>query len=221
MNLKQKGIRVRLIVDNVLDAGTVTTISADRLRVLARAANDNLHQVILIVQSEAAAKAIGDLNGATTKKGSQMPAEFYRWSREETLELLNRLENKEELLKKRLGDGLKDLEAEALERAAIPDQYGLWRPRDTLRYIMTGDPPEAPLPGRFEISFLLKNFKTKFEKKDILKDSSSFEGKPNAESNAESNAASNAEAMGGRGTALTQPVWVRQLKQDWPTKSQP
>ena len=144
-------------MDNMLDDRTRIGQSADRLRVLARAANDKLHQVMIIVQSEAAAKAIGDLNGATTKKGSQMPAEFYRWSREETVKLLNGLENKEELLKTRLGEAdLKDLEAEALERAAIPDQYGLWRPRDTLRYIMTGDPPEAPLPGRFEILFRRK-----------------------------------------------------------------
>ena len=118
---------------------------------LARAANDNLHQVIVIVQSETAAKDIGDLNGDTTRKGNQMPAVWYRWSREETLELLNRISDIQELLEKQLGyDGEAEernvLLAEALERSEIPDKYGCWRPRSTKRYIMTGDRPIAPLP---------------------------------------------------------------------------
>ena len=54
--LRGKGIRLRLILDNVLYCSTIIEQSGDRLRVLARAANDNLHQVIVIVQSEAAAK---------------------------------------------------------------------------------------------------------------------------------------------------------------------
>ena len=45
-NLKDKGIRVRLangyiLLDNVLDGGTISAQSGDRLSVLARAANDN------------------------------------------------------------------------------------------------------------------------------------------------------------------------------------
>ena len=148
--LKEKGIRVRLILDNVLDSSAIITQSGDRLRALARAANDNSHQVIVIVQSEAAAQEIGGLNGDTTRKGNQMPAEFYRWSREETEALLNST-NIQELLKKPLGDDaeaedLNVLLAEALERSEIPDKYGRWRPRSTKRYIMTGDRPTAPLP---------------------------------------------------------------------------
>ena len=147
--LKDKGIRVRLILDNVLDSGTMSEQSADRLKVLARAANDNLHQIIVIVQSEAAATSIGALNGDTTHKGNQMPAEWYRWSRQETQKLLNST-NIQELLKKRLRDGdaeeLNVLMTEALDRAEIPDEYGQWRPRSTKRYIMTGDRPTAPLP---------------------------------------------------------------------------
>ena len=149
--LRGKGIRLRLILDNVLDGSTVIQQSGDRLSVLARAANDNLHQVIVIVQSEAAAKAIGDLNGDTTRKGNQMPAVWYRWSGEETLELLNRTSNVQEPLEKRLQDDGEAKErnvllAEALERSEIPDKYGRWRPRSTKRYIMTGDRPTAPLP---------------------------------------------------------------------------
>ena len=149
--LRGKGIRLRLILDNVLDSTSIIEQSGDRLRVLARAANDNLHQVIVIVQSETAAKDIGDLNGDTTRKGNQMPAVWYRWSREETLELLNRISDIQELLEKQLGyDGEAEernvLLAEALERSEIPDKYGCWRPRSTTRYIMTGDRPIAPLP---------------------------------------------------------------------------
>ena len=149
--LRGKGIRLRLILDNVLYCSTIIEQSGDRLRVLARAANDNLHQVIVIVQSEAAAKDIGDLNGDTTRKGNQMPAVWYRWSREEMLELLNRISDIQELLEKQLGyDGEAEernvLLAEALERLEIPDKYGCWRPRSTKRYIMTGDRPTAPLP---------------------------------------------------------------------------
>ncbi|CAE7492233.1 unnamed protein product [Symbiodinium pilosum] len=149
-SLRDKGIRVRLILDNVLDSSTIIIQSGDRLRALARAANDNLHQVIVIVQSEAAAQEIGGLNGDTTRKGNQMPAEFYRWSREETEELLKST-NIQELLKKPLRDDeeaedLNVLLAEALELSEIPDKYGRWRPRSTKRYIMTGDRPTAPLP---------------------------------------------------------------------------
>ena len=151
-SLRDKGIRVRLILDNVLDSSTIIIQSGDRLRALARAANDNLHQVIVIVQSEAAAQEIGGLNGDTTRKGNQMPAELYRWSREETEELLKST-NIQELLKKPLRDDeeaedLNVLLAEALERSEIPDKYGRWRPRSTKRYIMTGDRPTAPpIPG--------------------------------------------------------------------------
>ena len=148
-SLKDKGIRVRLMLDNVLDSGTINQQTADRLRVLARAANDNLHQVIVIVQSEAAAKKIGHLNGDTTQK-NQMPAESYRWSREETQKLLKST-NIQELLKTRLRDDeetedLNLLLAEALELSRIPDKYGGWRPRSAKRYIMTGARPTAPLP---------------------------------------------------------------------------
>ena len=147
--LKDKGIKVRLILDNVLDSGTMSEQSADRLRVLARAATDNLHQILVIVQSEAAATSIGALNGDTTQKGSQMPAEYYRWSRQETQELLNSTDLQERL-KKRLRDGdaeeLNVLLTEALDRSQIPDEYGQWRPRSTKRYIMIGDRPTAPLP---------------------------------------------------------------------------
>ncbi|CAE7214272.1 unnamed protein product, partial [Symbiodinium sp. CCMP2456] len=149
-SLKDKGIRVRLILDNVLDSGRINELLGDRLRVIARAANDNLHQVIVIVQSEAAANEVGDLNGDTTQKGNQMPAECYRWSREEAQELLNSTKIRE-LLKQRLrpdeeADDLNGLLAEALERSEIPDKHGGWRPRSTIRYIMTGDRPSAPLP---------------------------------------------------------------------------
>eukprot|EP00439_Symbiodinium_sp_Y106_P006927 s8756_g1.t1 len=81
-----------------------------------------------------------------------MPAELYRWSREETEELLKST-NIQELLKKPLRDDeeaedLNVLLAEALERSEIPDKYGRWRPRSTKRYIMTGDRPTAPpIPG--------------------------------------------------------------------------
>ena len=103
--LREKGIRLRLILDNVLDTDsrTMSGQTGDRLRVLARAANDNLHQVIVIVQSEAVANDIAGLNGDTTQKGEQMPAVWYRWSREETLELLNRTSDIQELLEKQLG----------------------------------------------------------------------------------------------------------------------
>ena len=160
--LRQKGIRLRLIFDNCLDGGRIGEQSEDALRVLAKAANDHLHQVIVIMQTEEAAQVISDLNGDTTNKASQMPAEYYRWSREETLELLNRTTNIEELLKQRLGEAdlniLKDL---ALERATIPDPYGRWRPRSTMRYITIGATPKgAPLPGLFEMNssnFMLRN----------------------------------------------------------------
>ena len=163
--LREKGIRLRLILDNVLDSSTMSGQTGDRLRVLARAANDNLHQVIVIVQSEAVANNIAGLNGDTTQKGEQMPAVWYRWSREETLELLNRTTDIQELLEKQLGKDREQREAEernvlltealelALERSQIPDKYGCWRPRSTIRYIMTGNRPTAPtaplpIPGR-------------------------------------------------------------------------
>ena len=220
-NLKEKGIRVRLILDNVLDGGTTSAQSAHRYRMLARAANDNLHQVIVIVQSEAAAKNIGDLSGDTTQKGNQMPAEFYRWSREGTLELLNRTTNTEELLKKRLGDDgeaddLNVLEAEALERSKIPDEYGRWRPRSTIRYIMTGDTPQrAPSLSQALASMqrgcFFKNdaelihvsFSVLYSKKCLM----------NSWINLERLASLNDLMLGT--TALTKPVWVRQLVQDW------
>lgn len=48
---------------------------------LARAACDNLHQIIFIVQSETAAEEISRLNGDATKiSPQQMPGTFYRWS---------------------------------------------------------------------------------------------------------------------------------------------
>ena len=148
-SLREKGIRLRLIFDNVLDDGVLNR--GDTIRALARAANDNLHQVIFIVQSEAAAAEIGSASD-TTRKGKQMEASFYRWSREETLELLNRTCDIQELLKKQLRDGeaeaLDVRQADALERSKIPDKYGRWRPRSTKRYIMTGDRPTAPLPIR-------------------------------------------------------------------------
>ncbi|CAK9097581.1 unnamed protein product [Durusdinium trenchii] len=125
--LRGKGIRLRFILDNVLSSTAMIEQSGDRLRVLARAANDNLHQVIIIVESEAAAKDIEDLSlGDTTRKGDQMPAVWYRWSKEETLELLNRISDIQELLEKQLGyDGEAEernvLLAEALERSEIPE----------------------------------------------------------------------------------------------------
>ncbi|CAE7280203.1 unnamed protein product, partial [Symbiodinium sp. CCMP2456] len=124
-SLKNKGIKLRLILDNVLDSGTIDPQTADRLRALARAANDNLHQVIVIVQREAAAQEIGGLNGDATRKGNQMPAEFYRWSRGETEELLKST-NIQELLKKPLRDDeaqLPDLQA----RPPRPSGCGSWR----------------------------------------------------------------------------------------------
>ena len=64
-----------------------------------RSANDHLRQIIVIVQSEAAAQVIADLNGDNTRKGNQMPTGCCGWSREETLEFLNRTTNIEEPLK--------------------------------------------------------------------------------------------------------------------------
>ena len=124
---------------------------------LARAACDNLHQIIFIVQSETAAEEISRLNGDNTKiSPQQMPGTFYRWSEDQTRALLNCLDM-QKLLKKRRkpADGgaeevdvLDGLMAEVLEELKIPDAYGCWRPRSTKRHIMTGDRPTAPLPIR-------------------------------------------------------------------------
>ena len=154
------------------------------MRVLARAANANLHQVIVIGQSEAAAKDIGDLNGDTTQKGEQMPAVWYRWSREETLELLNRTSGIKELLEKQLGKDREQRAEErnvlltealelALERSQIPDKYGCWRPRSTIRYIMTGNRPTAPtaplpIPGGATGSFSYISFSMSSKKRYLM-----------------------------------------------------
>ena len=165
-------------------------VESFRLRVLARAANANLHQIIVIGQSEAAAKDIGDLNGDTTQKGEQMPAVWYRWSREETLELLNRTSGIQELLEQQLGKDREQRAEErnvlltealelALERSQIPDKYGCWRPRSTTRYIMTGNRPTAPtaplpIPGEATGSFSYISFSMSSKKVfDELLDQSS------------------------------------------------
>ena len=183
--LREKGIRLRLILDNVLDSSTMSGQTGDRLRVLARAANDNLHQVIVIVQSEAVANDIAGLNGDTTQKGEQMPAVWYRWSREETLELLNRTSDIQELLEKQLGKDREQREAEertvlltealelALERSQIPHKYGCWRPRSTIRYIMTGNRPTAPtaplpIPGGATGSFSYISFSMSSKKRYLM-----------------------------------------------------
>ena len=183
--LREKGIRLRLILDNVLDSSTMSGQTGDRLRVLARAANDNLHQVIVIVQSEAVANDIAGLNGDTTQKGEQMPAVWCRWSREETLELLNRTSDIQELLEKQLGKDREQREAEernvlltealelALERSQIPDKYGCWRPRSTIRYIMTGNRPTAPtaplpIPGGATGSFSYISFSKSSKKRYLM-----------------------------------------------------
>ena len=166
--LREKGIRLRLILDNVLDDGVLN--QGDAIRVLARAANDNLHQVIFIVQSEAAAAEIGGVNGDTTWQGYQMPAVWYRWSREETLEILNRTSDIQELLEKRLRDDGEAEErnvllAEALEHSEVPDKYGRWRPRSTKRYIMTGD---RPIPGGATGSFSYISFSMSSKKRYLM-----------------------------------------------------
>ena len=145
--LKKKGIRLRVVLDNILDGGILN--QGDRVRVLARAACDNLHQIIFIVQSETAAGEISRLNGDSTKiSPQQKPAPLYRWSRDQTLALLN---CSDDIMQKRLpadagAEEVDGLLAEVLEQSEIPDAYGCWRPRSTKVYINTGQKPEAPLP---------------------------------------------------------------------------
>lgn len=64
---------MRLVLDNVLDGGTGSAQSGDRLRVLARAAVTTFTRHCR--RCEAAAKDIGDLNGDTARKGNQFPAD--------------------------------------------------------------------------------------------------------------------------------------------------
>ena len=106
----------------------------DTTRVLAAAA-EHAHQVVFLVQSENSA-AIAGLNGDTTSIPPQQirSAAAYRWSREETLDLLQ-------------GFGLSTKAEEILEQSQIPDESGGWRPRSTTVYIQTGRKPTAPCPA--------------------------------------------------------------------------
>lgn len=129
--------------NNVLDDGVID--QGDNIRVLTRAACDNLHHIIFIVQSEAAEEDISALNGdATNISPQQMPAPLY-WSEEETLALLNCSDDMQKLCKKRLSadagaEAVEGLTAEVLEQSKIPDEFGRWRPRSTKLYI---NPVEA------------------------------------------------------------------------------
>ncbi|CAE7825092.1 unnamed protein product [Symbiodinium sp. CCMP2456] len=134
-SLRQKGIRLRLMFDNVLDSA-MGRQDEDTTRVLARAAAEHAHQVVFLVQSENSAAAIAGLNGDTTSIPPQQTraAAAYRWSREETLDLLQ-------------GLGLSKEADEILEQSQIPDEFGGWRPRSTKIYIQTRRKPTAPRPA--------------------------------------------------------------------------
>ena len=61
----------------------------------------------------------------------------------------------------------------ALERSQIPDKYGCWRPRSTIRYIMTGNRPTAPtaplpIPGGATGSFSYISFSMSSKKRYLM-----------------------------------------------------
>ena len=138
--LEKKRIRPHLIFDNILDAGVGSSEDIDRLKALARAAMECRQQVIITMQTREAAESIAKLNGCTTRIANQQDHQpgAYRWTESQTEELTLSVLGKET-----------DPERiqEVLEKSEIPDDVGLWRPRDSKYFMLEGGTPKPPGPS--------------------------------------------------------------------------
>ena len=86
--LYDSGVRLQVILDNVFDDG----LGQERrlLFSLARAAHMRGGQVIIVMQNEAAAKEVADLNGSRTRLAPQQSVDVtkYRWNQMQASQLL-------------------------------------------------------------------------------------------------------------------------------------
>ncbi|CAJ1396362.1 unnamed protein product [Effrenium voratum] len=132
--LRKKNVRLHLVFDNVLDSGVQSDLMKDTVKELARGATEHGHQVIFTVQAAEAAESVGFLNGATTRIARQQNHSYgaYRWTETDTTKLVETL-----------CDGQKSDAEELLRESAIPDEVGLWRPRDTKLFISYRLKPSA------------------------------------------------------------------------------
>ena len=130
--LEEKGIRLHLVFDNVLDSGANDYIVKDRLKALARAACDCGHQLLFTMQGQAAAESVASLDGVTTRMARVQNRSFgaYRWNQNEAEQLITDI--------KATSEATPQLEmnmTKALTETEIPDKLGQWRPR-TINFFM-------------------------------------------------------------------------------------
>ena len=137
--LRERKNRLHIIFDNTFDDGVD---NRDMLMDLARAAFAHGHHIIAITQSKKAAEELADLNGARTRLAPQQRQDerTYRWSREQTR---NYLETMEEVLRNEPKEREQVID-KLLNDTEVPDDFGLWKPVDIKEYLDTGRKPKAP-----------------------------------------------------------------------------
>ena len=137
--LKQRGIRLQMVFDNTFDTGVGNDPSL--LMGLTRHAFSFGHHLIVITQSEEAAREAGTLNGARTRLWPQQVGHAYRWSNSQAREYLatksTRVSNVNEMQVE-----------EVLNMTQIPDEFGGWKPVDIDEFLQTGRRPRAPQQGQ-------------------------------------------------------------------------
>ena len=140
--LKQRGIRLQMVFDNTFDTGLR---GQDQLLMdLTRHAFQYRHHLIVITQSEEAAREAATLNGERTRAVQQEDARTYRWRNTQARDFLT-------------NNPLMDFREQTVEvvlnMTQIPDTFGGWRPVSIMEYLQTGRRPPAPQAGqgsRFE-----------------------------------------------------------------------
>eukprot|EP00435_Cladocopium_sp_Y103_P030164 s3172_g7.t1 len=137
--LKQRGIRLQMVFDNTFDTGLR---GQDQLLMdLTRHAFQYRHHLIVITQSEEAAREAATLNGERTRAVQQEDARTYRWRSTQARDFLtnNPLLDFRETA---------ETAAVVLNMTQIPDTFGGWRPVSIMEYLQTGRRPQAPQAGQ-------------------------------------------------------------------------
>ena len=136
--LQERKVRLHLVFDNVLDSGVGGDKQKDILKALARGASEHGHQVVFTMQGKEAAESVSELNGDTTYMAELQDKSYgaYRWTKNETVQLIQRL-----------SDGQQDAN-QILADSEIPDEIGRWRPRSTKLFIQFGRKPSRPLRSK-------------------------------------------------------------------------
>ena len=135
--LMEAGVSMNMIFDNGIEDDEDFEKSKTEWRSLLKAAYESGHHLIVVTQSEALAKKIGNLNGERSRVSAEQEGpEKYRWAKEQAREYLGYL-----LEARNIPPEAVDVD-KFLSNCSMPDVYGGWKPIAMSNYL---DFNEAPV----------------------------------------------------------------------------